>query len=112
MRDGRKQYHIIEIMACPGGCIDGGGQPYMHGNTGILTKRMNAIYNIDSQKHIRQSHKNPEVLQLYNEYLGELHLDRESALQNAPCPWPRHALNDGRGRLKFPPHRRGRGQLT
>lgn len=80
VRDGIKQYHIIEIMACPGGCIDGGGQPYMHGNTEILTKRMNSIYNIDNKKHIRQSHKNPEVLQLYNEYLGEFYGEKAHKL--------------------------------
>lgn len=71
VREGKKQYHLIEIMACPGGCIDGGGQPYITGNTDILEKRMEAIYSIDSNKLIRQSHNNPEVKQLYAEYIGE-----------------------------------------
>ena len=52
----------------------------MHGNTEILTKRMNSIYNIDNKKHIRQSHKNPEVLQLYNEYLGEFYGEKAHKL--------------------------------
>lgn len=71
IRDGEKHYHLIEIMACPGGCIDGGGQPFIAGDTDILTKRMEAIYKIDKDKSIKQAHKNPEVIQLYKEYLGE-----------------------------------------
>lgn len=71
VREGKKKYHLIEIMACPGGCIDGGGQPYISGNTDILEKRMQAIYSIDSNKKIRMSHNNTEVKQLYKEYIGE-----------------------------------------
>ena len=70
IQSGEKNYHLIEIMACPGGCIDGGGQPYIAGHTEILQKRMDAIYSIDKSKHVRQSHKNPEVIQLYREFLG------------------------------------------
>ncbi|MDO5100340.1 MAG: NADH-dependent [FeFe] hydrogenase, group A6 [Eubacteriales bacterium] len=71
VRHGEAQYHLIEIMACPGGCIDGGGQPYIAGDTSILERRMAAIYQIDSDKKIRKAHENPEVQQLYKEYLGE-----------------------------------------
>lgn len=71
VRKGEKQYHAIEIMACPGGCIDGGGQPFIHGETEILEKRMNAIYEIDKNKPVRQSHKNPSVQKLYDDFLGE-----------------------------------------
>lgn len=71
IREGKKEYHLIEIMACPGGCIDGGGQPYIAGDTKILKKRMEAIYSIDSNKAVRESHNNPEVKQLYEEFLGE-----------------------------------------
>lgn len=71
VRDGKEKYHLIEIMACPGGCIDGGGQPYHSGHGSILEKRMNAIYQIDERKAIRQSHLNPEVIQLYDDFLGE-----------------------------------------
>lgn len=71
IRDGEKQFHLIEIMACPGGCIDGGGQPYHSGHGSVLQKRMQAIYNIDENKSVRQAHLNPEVQKLYDEYLGE-----------------------------------------
>ncbi len=71
IQNGENQYHAIEIMACPGGCINGGGQPYIHGDTGILEKRMGALYKIDSQKPVRKSHENPYIKQLYREFLGE-----------------------------------------
>ena len=71
IRDGKAEYHAIEIMACPGGCIGGGGQPYMHGDTEILKKRMEAIYGEDKNKVLRKSHENPAVKKLYEEYLGE-----------------------------------------
>jgi NADH-quinone oxidoreductase subunit G len=71
IRDGKAEYHAIEIMACPGGCIGGGGQPYMHGDTEILEKRMEAIYGEDKNKTLRKSHENPSVKKLYEEYLGE-----------------------------------------
>ena len=61
----------IEIMACPGGCIGGGGQPYHHGNDEIVKKRQEAIYREDRRKTIRKSHENPEVLRMYKEYVGE-----------------------------------------
>lgn len=71
IRDGRTNYHAIEIMACPGGCIGGGGQPYHHGNIDILKKRMEGIYREDEGKTLRKSHENPYIKQLYEEYLGE-----------------------------------------
>ena len=71
IRSGEAQYHAIEIMACPGGCIGGGGQPYMHGDIEILKKRMECIYNEDRGKPIRKSHENPYIKQLYKEFLGE-----------------------------------------
>lgn len=71
IRDGKSQYHAIEIMACPGGCIAGGGQPYHHGNDDIVRKRQEAIYREDRSKKIRKSHENSEILSLYKEYLGE-----------------------------------------
>ncbi|QXM07134.1 NADH-dependent [FeFe] hydrogenase, group A6 [Crassaminicella indica] len=71
IRDGKSHYHAIEIMACPGGCIGGGGQPYHHGNEEIVRKRQQAIYNEDRNKALRKSHENPEILKLYKEYLGE-----------------------------------------
>ncbi|MCJ7689179.1 MAG: iron hydrogenase small subunit, partial [Clostridiaceae bacterium] len=71
IKNGESTYHIIEIMACPGGCIGGGGQPYIYGNSDILQKRIDAIYKEDKKKVIKKSHKNPSILKLYNEYLGE-----------------------------------------
>ncbi|MHB1483758.1 MAG: NADH-dependent [FeFe] hydrogenase, group A6 [Saccharofermentanales bacterium] len=76
VKSGEKQYHLIELMACPGGCIGGGGQPYPEDGRyvldhEILQLRANALYSIDEHKQIRKSHENPYVQQLYTEYLGE-----------------------------------------
>ncbi|KXG73744.1 NADH-dependent [FeFe] hydrogenase, group A6 [Thermotalea metallivorans] len=71
IREGKVHYDAIEIMACPGGCVGGGGQPYHHGNMEIIRKRQEAIYKEDRNKPRRKSHENSEVLQLYHEYLGE-----------------------------------------
>ncbi|MDD3510522.1 MAG: NADH-dependent [FeFe] hydrogenase, group A6 [Fermentimonas sp.] len=71
VRAGTSKYHAIEIMACPGGCIGGGGQPYHHGNSEILEKRAAAIYTEDERKTIRKSHENPSIIKLYKEFLGE-----------------------------------------
>ena len=68
VRAGKSTYHAIEIMACKGGCIGGGGQPYHHGNTNILIKRTEAIKKEDESKKIRKSHENPYIQKLYNEY--------------------------------------------
>ena len=70
VRAGTSQYHAIEIMACPGGCIGGGGQPLHHGNSSILKARAKAIYAEDEGKLIRKSHENPYIKKLYKEYLG------------------------------------------
>lgn len=71
IKSGKSHFHAIEIMACPGGCIGGGGQPLHHGNLEILKKRQKAIYAEDSGKHIRKSHENQFIIELYKEYLGE-----------------------------------------
>lgn len=73
IRDGKSDYHAIEIMACPGGCVAGGGQPYHHGNYEIVKKRQEAIYREDANKRYRKAHENSEILKLYKEYLGEPH---------------------------------------
>jgi iron-only hydrogenase group A len=63
-------YHFIEVMACPGGCVGGGGQPY--GVTDELRqKRARGLYNDDEAKTLRCSHENPYVIQLYKEFLGQ-----------------------------------------
>ena len=71
VRDGKSIFHAIEIMACPGGCIGGGGQPLHHGNSEILKKRATAIYQEDAGKPIRKSHENPDIIKLYDEFLGK-----------------------------------------
>jgi len=71
IRKGEADYHIIEIMACPGGCIGGGGQPFHHGNTEILQKRIDALYEIDELSEIRKSHENKAINLLYDDFLGE-----------------------------------------
>jgi NADP-reducing hydrogenase subunit HndD len=71
IKAGKSTYHAIEIMACPGGCIGGGGQPYHHGNVEILKKRAAAIYREDANKPIRKSHENPFIIKLYEKYLGK-----------------------------------------
>ncbi len=70
VRAGRSKYHAIEIMACPGGCIGGAGQPFHHGHSEILAARAKAIYSEDEQKVIRKSHENPYIKKLYDEFLG------------------------------------------
>jgi len=71
LRAGELNYHVVEVMACPGGCIGGAGQPYHHGNVEVLKARSRAIYKEDEDKPIRKSHENPDIQQLYKVYLGE-----------------------------------------
>lgn len=71
IQSGECKYHVIEIMACPGGCINGGGQPLIHSQTDILEKRMKGTYAIDSSKEKRKSHENPYIIKLYKEFLGQ-----------------------------------------
>lgn len=68
---GNSKYQFIEVMACPGGCIGGGGQPYIKGDRDILKKRMEAIYKDDLNHERRKSHENEAILKLYEDYLGE-----------------------------------------
>ena len=71
IKSGEKQdLHFIEVMTCPGGCVGGGGQPYGTDKCRVKT-RLQSLYNIDSAESLRVSHKNPEVMELYKEYLGE-----------------------------------------
>ncbi|HHV02763.1 MAG: NADH-dependent [FeFe] hydrogenase, group A6 [Bacteroidales bacterium] len=71
IRKGMYNFHAIEIMACPGGCIGGGGQPLHRGTDIVLKARMEAIYKEDFNKPIRKSHENPEIIKLYEEFLGK-----------------------------------------
>ncbi|BEP29167.1 NADH-dependent [FeFe] hydrogenase, group A6 [Helicovermis profundi] len=80
IRAGKSKYHAIEIMACPGGCIGGGGQPYHHGDMDIIRKRQEAIYQEDRNKTKRKSHENTQILKLYEEYLGKPYGDKAHSL--------------------------------
>ncbi|MBO4878768.1 MAG: iron hydrogenase small subunit, partial [Clostridia bacterium] len=75
VRSGEKNYHFIEVMACPGGCVNGGGQPhqpgYVRNFTDLRADRAAGLYGEDANMELRKSHENPEVQQLYKEYLGE-----------------------------------------
>ena len=73
VKNGKSKYYFIEIMNCLGGCVGGGGQPKSgNGNEGsVKRKRMESLYNKDSELTIRFSHQNPSVVKLYDELLGE-----------------------------------------
>ena len=71
VRTDKNRFQAIEIMACPGGCINGGGQPFLHGDAELLEKRMKGLYSEDERKVIRCSHNNPDIQALYKEFLGE-----------------------------------------
>ena len=75
IRLGEAQYHFVEIMGCPGGCIGGGGQPIPAEGPGALEAvrrtRIQSLYSLDEAATIRRSHENPAVQALYREFLGE-----------------------------------------
>lgn len=71
VRNGEAEFHAIEVMACPGGCVGGAGQPYHHGDFSKVERRLQAVYEEDAAKPIRKSHENPYIQELYREYLGE-----------------------------------------
>lgn len=71
VKNGEADFHAIEIMACPGGCIGGGGQPLHHGDSSILKARAEALYRADEEMKLRKSHENPEIISLYEEFLGQ-----------------------------------------
>lgn len=71
IRSGEEKLDAIEVMACPGGCVGGGGQPYHKGDLTILKKRAEGLYSIDKEKTYRKSYENPSIKKLYEEYLCE-----------------------------------------
>ena len=75
VKSGEAEYHFIEIMGCPGGCVNGGGQPqqpgYVRNTVDIRAKRAEVLYNLDKNNKIRKSHENPAIIELYDAYLGE-----------------------------------------
>ena len=75
VKSGEKNYHFIEIMACPGGCVNGGGQPQVHASVrnfvDIRAERAKVLYSLDEANTIRKSHENPEIIELYDKFLGK-----------------------------------------
>ena len=71
IKAGNCPYHFVEVMACPGGCIDGAGQPYHHGDASIVKARHAAIYKADREMPLRKSHENPEIQAIYKEFYGQ-----------------------------------------
>ena len=75
VKKGEKNYTFIEMMGCPGGCVNGGGQPIVSSQirnwTDIRPLRAKALYDEDASKKLRKSHENPEIKQIYEEYLGK-----------------------------------------
>ena len=75
IRTGKRSYHFIEIMCCPGGCINGGGQPIqpavVRNNVDLRAARADALYREDAGKAVRKSHESPAIQLIYKEFLGE-----------------------------------------
>ena len=73
VKSGEKNYHFIEVMACPGGCVNGGGQPIVDSSiknfVDVRAERAKALYSNDAAKTIRKSHENPEIKKLYADFL-------------------------------------------
>lgn len=92
IKDGMADFHFIEIMACPGGCIGGGGQPYPT-DAEIRQLRIDSIYNADEKMAIRKSHENPALMEMYNTWMGKPLGERAHHLLHTHfTPW--------KGRLK------------
>jgi len=77
------KYDYIEMMACPGGCIGGGGQPYPNSER-IIWERIKALYHIDDKMKLRKAHLNPQVIDFFDNYVAKLpkHKQEEILLTN------------------------------
>ncbi len=75
IRNGEADYQFIEIMGCPGGCVNGGGQPRQPGSVrntiNLAAERSKALYKLDQENAIRKSHENPAIIELYDTFLGK-----------------------------------------
>jgi iron-only hydrogenase group A len=85
VKSGAEPFHVIEVMACPGGCIGGGGQPYPPEGVKVLDpellrKRASALYSIDSSKTLRKSYENPAIEEVYSSFLGGPGTEKAHAL--------------------------------
>ena len=70
LKENKSDFHILEVMACPGGCVNGGGQPTSCSDSAIKEKRAEGLYEEDKNLEFRRSHQNPDIIKLYNECLG------------------------------------------
>ena len=95
VRSGEADYHFIEIMCCPGGCVNGGGQPQVHADVrsfeDVRALRAKALYDNDAAKTIRKSHENLSVKKVYDEYLG--HPGSERAHQILHTTYVKRTIN-------------------
>ena len=73
IKSGKKDYHFVEVMTCPGGCIGGGGQPknIMKDKDNVRKARINSLYNKDKSMTLRKSHENPDIKKVYEEFYGK-----------------------------------------
>ena len=71
IKDGKADYQLLEVMACPGGCINGGGQPLSHNDSNIKEERAQGLYTDDATGQWRKSHENPEIIDLYKNHLDK-----------------------------------------
>ena len=75
VKAGEADYHFIEVMCCSGGCINGGGQPHISNKTrlaiDVRKERAKALYTEDESRKFRKSHKNPDIVKIYKDFLGE-----------------------------------------
>jgi iron only hydrogenase large subunit-like protein len=69
IKEGKADYQMLEVMACPGGCINGGGQPLSHNDSNIKEERAQGLYTDDATGEWRKSHENPEIIELYKKHL-------------------------------------------
>ena len=74
VKSGEKNYTFIEIMACPGGCVNGGGQPHVPASIknfiDVREVRAKGLYDLDANRPLRRSHENPSIIKLYDEWYG------------------------------------------
>ncbi|PKO15925.1 MAG: NADH:ubiquinone oxidoreductase [Chloroflexi bacterium HGW-Chloroflexi-10] len=71
IESGEEHFDVIEIMACPSGCVNGGGQPYAENRDEIIEQRIRGLYHLDRNAAIRVAHHNPAIQTIYQEFLGE-----------------------------------------
>ena len=71
IKEGKADYQMLEVMACPGGCINGGGQPLSHNDSNIKEERAQGLYTDDATGQWRKSHENPDIIDLYSKHLDK-----------------------------------------